>query len=69
MPSLNSLRQLRRPDRSSSKFHNQLKDLLCGEEYKEWMSNVDGEDLVWLIDYLDKVHHPTAFPRSPLKSP
>ena len=61
MLSLNSLRQLRRPDRSSSKFHDQLKDVLCGEEYKQWVQSLDGEDLMWLVDYLDKVPRTHSF--------
>ena len=32
------------------------------------MLNIDGEDLVWLVDCLDKVHNPTALPHAPLKS-
>ena len=58
------MRQLRRSNKS--KFHDQLKDVLCGEEYKQWALNIDGEDLVWLVDYLDKVHRRNAFPYSPL---
>ena len=68
MPSLNSFRQLRRSDKSSSKFHDQLREVLCGEEYKQWALNIDGEDLVWLVDYLDKVHRRIALPHSLLNS-
>jgi len=68
MPLLNSLGQLRRPDKSSSKFHDQLREVLCGEEYKQWVPNISGEDLAWLVDYLDKVRRRITLPHSPLKS-
>jgi len=58
--------QLRSLDRSSP-THDQLSDILRGEEYKRWVPNLAGDDLVRLIDYLDKVCRGTTIPRSPLK--
>jgi hypothetical protein len=67
MHSLNPLVQLRRLDRSSSEFHEQLNEVLRGEGYKQWVPNLDGDGLVGLVDYLDNVCHRTALVRSPLK--
>jgi hypothetical protein len=57
MPSPNFpiLQQLDRLNESLSGFHDQLRDLLYGEEYKQCVPNLQGDDLVWLVDYLDKV--------------
>ena len=62
MSSLNPLGQLRRLDGSSLEFHDQLSHVLYGEEYKKWVSSIDGDDLVWLVDYLDKVCCHVAVP-------
>jgi len=61
------LQQLRRLDRSSSGFHDQLSNVLCGVEYKQCVPSLRRDDLVWLADYLDKVRHHGALPRSLLK--
>ena len=53
--------QLRRLDRSSSTFHDQVSNILYGEEYKQWVPTVQGDDLVALVDHLDKVRYPTSF--------
>jgi len=49
------LQQLRRLDRSSPGFHDQLTKILYGEDYQQRAPKLQGDDLVWLIDYLDKV--------------
>jgi len=67
-PSLSSLGQLHRLNRSSSNFQDQLSNVLYGEEYKQLVPALRGEDLVWLVDYLDKARRCTALPHSPLKS-
>ena len=64
----NTLEQLRSLDRSSPTFHDQLSDILRGEEYERWVPNLAGDDLVRLIGYLDKVCRRTAISRSLLKS-
>jgi hypothetical protein len=64
-----TLQQLDRLDRSSPDSHDQLNDVLCGEEYKECVPNLQGDDLAWLVDYLNKVCRRIAPPHSPLKSP
>ena len=55
MSSYSPLRQLRRLDRSSSEFPDQVTDILYGEDYKQWVQTVRDKDLVGLVDYLDKV--------------
>jgi tRNA (Thr-GGU) A37 N-methylase len=69
MPSPNSpvLQQLDRLDGSSSEFHDQLCNVLYGREYVQCVQNLEGDDVVWLIDYLDKVRHHAAFPRPLLR--
>ena len=62
------LQQLSRLDRSSSGFHDQLSNILCGEEYEQCVPNLQGNDLVWLVDYLEKVRHRVAFPHSSLNA-
>jgi hypothetical protein len=49
------LQQLHRLDRSSPRFHDKLSNVLSGEEYKNCTQNLRDGDLVWLVDYLDKV--------------
>lgn len=66
-PSLPILQKLHRLDKSSSRFHDQLSNLLYGEEYRQCVPNLQGDDLLWFVDYLDRVRHYTALPRSPLK--
>lgn len=66
MPPLSSpaLQKLSRLDGSSSKFHGQLSGVLYGEEYRRCVPNLQGNDLVWLIDYLDRVCCNDALPDS-----
>ena len=67
MPSHYLLQQLDRLDGSPSKFHNQLNNILHGEEFKQSLLNLQGDDLTWLVDYLDGVRRQIALPHSPLK--
>lgn len=66
-PAPPALRQLRHLDRSSSEFHAQVYNILLEEEYQKCVLNLQGNDLVWLIDFLDKVRGHVAFLRSRLK--
>ena len=50
-----ALDKLYRLDTSSPDFGGQLSGLLYGEEYAHCALNFKGDDLIWLIDYLDKV--------------
>jgi hypothetical protein len=67
MSSSPTLQQLDLLDRSSPNFHDQLSNVLYGQEYQQCTPNLQGEDLVWLVDYLDKVHCHIALPHLPLK--
>ena len=60
-----ALRQLRHLDRSSPKFHDQLSNVLNGESYQRSVPNLGGNELVSLVDYLDKVCCPVFLLRSP----
>jgi len=55
MYSRSPLRRLRRLDKSSSNYHDRVSNVLYGEEYKEWVPTIQGDDLVGLVDYLDTV--------------
>jgi hypothetical protein len=68
-PSLSSpvLQRLDHLDRSSPDFHDQLCNVLYGEEYVQCVSNLQGNDLVWLVDYLDRVRRRVALSHSLLK--
>jgi len=66
-PSLPVLQKLHDLDRSLSEFHDQLSNILYGEEYMRRMADLQGADLLWLVDYLDEVRHRVALPRSPIK--
>ena len=69
MPSSNSpvLQQLDRLDKSSSDFHDQLCNTIYGEEYVRCVPDLEGDDLVWLVEYLDKVCRRVVFLHSPIE--
>jgi hypothetical protein len=67
MASHNVLQKLDRLERSSPKFHDKLSSILYGEEYMDSVQNLQGGDLVWFVDYLDKVWRLISFPYPPLK--
>ena len=66
-PNFLASRQLYSLARSSPEFHDQLRNILDSEEYKQSVTNLQGEDLVQLVDYLDEVHHCVTLPCSPVK--
>jgi hypothetical protein len=70
MPSPNSpvLQQLDYLNGSLPGFHDRLYGLLYGEEYVQCTRNLQGDDLVWLVNYLDKVRRRVAVPHSPLNA-
>ena len=49
------LQQLHNLDRASPHFYEQLSDFLRGDEYQNAVPNLQGEDLAWLVEYLDSV--------------
>ena len=63
----NPLEQLYRLDLFSPKFHDHVRKIFYGEEYRQWVLSVQGDDLVGLVDYLDKVCFRFPFVGSPLK--
>ena len=66
LPSSLALQQLHRLDISSPDFHDQLCNLFYGREYSECAPNLQGDDLMWLVDYLDMVRRHVTFLHSPL---
>ena len=61
------LPELHHLNRSSPDFHDQLNNILHGKEYQERVPNLQGGDLAWLAEYLDKVRRHVTFPHPPLK--
>jgi len=66
-PSLPALQQLDRLNRSLPNFHDQLNDIIHGQEYIQCVPDLRVEDLAWLVDYLDEVRRRVVLPYSPLK--
>lgn len=54
-PSFPALQQLHNLNGSLSEFHDQLTNVLYGEEYRQCVPNLQGNDLMWLVEYLNKV--------------
>ena len=66
-PSTPALQQLHHLDTSSPDFQDRLWDTLYGQEYVRCVPKLKGDDLVWLVDYLDKVRRNLALPHSRLR--
>ena len=49
------LTQLRGFDRASPQFHKDLSNFLRSEGYRNAVPSLQGEDLAWLVEYLDSV--------------
>ena len=58
------LKQFQGLDRTSSQFHKRLSGLLRSERYRSAVPNLQGEDLAWLVDYLESVSIQTIPPKS-----
>ena len=54
-PNLPVLRKFPSIDASPSDLNDQLFKALYEEEYAQCLPNLEGDDIVWLVDYLDKV--------------
>ena len=65
--SLPVLQQLGCLNGSLPGFEDQLCNVLYGEEYTRCAPTLQGNDLVWLVDYLDNVRHLVTLLHSPLK--
>lgn len=63
-PNLNPLQRLRGLNKSSTNFHDQISNILYGEEYKQWVQDINAGDVVRLVDYLDRVRHSAALSAS-----
>ena len=55
LPSYPVLQKLNNLDKSSSEFHVRLNDVLYAEEYIQCVTNIQDDDLAWLVDFLDNV--------------
>ena len=54
-PDTLALQKLYCLDASSSDFQDKLCDILHGDEYLRCLPSLEGGDLVWFVEYLDKV--------------
>ena len=68
-PSAPALQKLHHLDRSSPDFHDRLCNVFYGREYSQCAPSLQGDDLVWLVDYIDEVLRHIALPYSPLSQP
>ena len=57
LPSSPGLQNLQNLDAASPDFQNQLVNLLNDGEYVRCIPDLGKPDLMWLVDYLDKVRH------------
>lgn len=55
MTSPEILQQLNHLDKDSPQFPDQLTDLLYKERFGDYIPKFRDEDVVWLVEYLDKV--------------
>ena len=55
MPKDSCLRALLRLDSSSSQFPDQLYDILDGSGFDDYVKDLEANDLLWLIGFLDEV--------------
>ena len=55
LPNHPTLQKLNTLDKSLSEFHDQLSNVLYGEEYARCMEDLQDDELVWLVDFLDDV--------------
>jgi len=55
MPSPTPLQQLRRLDKLSPQFPDRLTGLLRKQEYKDYVTNLQDQDLSWLVECLNDV--------------
>jgi hypothetical protein len=55
MAPLTPLQRLRRLDKASPQFPRQLTSLLHEKGYRACVMSLQGEDLLWLVEYLDNV--------------
>jgi hypothetical protein len=56
-PSSPVLKRFARLDGSSQDFPKRLCDLLCGDDYTKRVPGLQGDDLMWLVEYLDQLLH------------
>ena len=54
---LSPMDQLLQLDASSTEFPDQVSNKLYGQEYQQWVEGIQGDDVVQLIDWLDKVRY------------
>lgn len=62
------LQVLRDLDGTSPQFHKQLSDILRGDEYRNVIPDLQGDDPAWLVEYLDNVSLQQPFPTPPTAS-
>ena len=57
----NPLERLLRLDMSSTKFNDEVSNVLYGWEYESWAQCIEGDDVVGLVDFLDGVRRRAFF--------
>ena len=62
------LRQLRDLNKASPQFHEQLSNFFRGDVYRNVLPHLSGDNLEWLVEYLDGVSFQIIFSRSALNT-
>jgi len=50
--------------KSLPQFHSKFRNIIGGKEYRERVPHLRGDDLAWLVEYLDSVSLQIALPHS-----
>ena len=53
---------------ASPDFHDKLSEILYEKEYARCVPSLQNDEVVWLVDYLDKVCRHVTVPHSSLKA-
>lgn len=64
----NHFQQLHNLDKGSPEFYKQLNDFLRGDEYRDALQDLQGEDLMWLVEYLGSVSLQIVSPKPVLST-
>lgn len=57
------LQKLHNLDKTSPQFYQEISEFIHGKDYRDAIPTLQGEGLVWLVEYLDGVSLQIIFPR------
>jgi len=65
-PSSPAMQHLHYLDKSASDFQDKHSNILYGQGHEQCVWGLQGDDLAWLVDYLNEVRRCVPLPHSPL---